>query len=349
MPLAQRFKPRGVEEDSPHWPEFAYLNADLGLLPPEYFSTRLCILDFDQAFLANDPPRAISNIPLPYLAPESIFTLTNGPAADIWALGSILFCLRDTCHLFQPFTFSTIEGTVMEMCTLLGLPPKEWWKVPFHDGLPIHGPLPPDMEHYYLIQEMDDNSGKRGLEYWVRRIKEPVPASESTPKTAIQQLCLSVPVFNALNDREEKDFEARHMTPIQEKDADLFFDLLRKIFTYDRHKRATAEQILEHPWLKDSGKGHHLNHLPEIRVTIRNIKLTVPRPQVGCHQHSELCHRRERKRRLPRIRHVRRGSSVKPHPTIPLSRKRLHMESLRETNHPMMPTNTSIYQEQQHK
>ncbi|KAL2165772.1 hypothetical protein VTG60DRAFT_3851 [Thermothelomyces hinnuleus] len=248
-------------EDSPHWPEFAYLNADLGPLPPDYLSTRLSILDFDQAFLASDPPKDVSNIPLPYLAPDSIFTRTNGPAADVWALGSILFNLRAPLSLFEPFMFPTVEGTGVEMCKVLGLPQKEWYKLPFLDGFPIHGPLQPNMEYYYTLQTMydnfdDDGSKERNLEYWVKRIKEPRrPASRSSPTIAIQQFCLSVPNFNAMNDQEKEKYVASHMTPIRNEDADLFIDLLRKIFTYDHRKRVTAKQILEHPWPRDSDPG----------------------------------------------------------------------------------------------
>jgi serine/threonine protein kinase len=81
-------------------PRYAVETADLSLLLSQYLSTRFCVLDFDQAFLANHPPSAVAHIPPPYLAPESIFELTNGPAADIWAFGSILYSLRAPVHLF---------------------------------------------------------------------------------------------------------------------------------------------------------------------------------------------------------------------------------------------------------
>jgi serine/threonine protein kinase len=88
-------------------------------------STNLCILDFDQAFLTHDPPREVAYTPVIYLAPESIFTLTNGPAADVWAMGCILFNLRDPAPPFlDPFA-NDARATAKAIYHALGPFPKE--------------------------------------------------------------------------------------------------------------------------------------------------------------------------------------------------------------------------------
>ena len=80
-------------EQSPA-PAYAVETVDLTLLPPEYLTSNVCIFDYDCAFLTEDPPKRLAYIEYDYLAPESIFTLTNGPEADVWALGCIPLYLR---------------------------------------------------------------------------------------------------------------------------------------------------------------------------------------------------------------------------------------------------------------
>ena len=76
------------EQPSPA-PQYIVAAAKLILLPWDYLSTRICILDFDQAFLTDDAPREVPYLPVTYLAPESIFALTNSPAADVWGVHSV--------------------------------------------------------------------------------------------------------------------------------------------------------------------------------------------------------------------------------------------------------------------
>jgi serine/threonine protein kinase len=99
-------------------PQYVVAAADLTLLPANYLSTKICIMDFDQGFLTDNAPRHISWTPAPYLAPESIFTLTNGPAADVWALGCVLFNLRYPRPLFRDMFGSDPEDTAGKCISL---------------------------------------------------------------------------------------------------------------------------------------------------------------------------------------------------------------------------------------
>jgi serine/threonine protein kinase len=236
-------------------PEYAFEVADLRLLPSDYFSTRLCVLDFDQAFLTEHPPKRLAHIPAPLLAPESIFTLTNGPAADVWALGSVLFNLREPFQPFWSFISCDPHATALRMVQLLGDLPREWQAFPFLDGYPVHEPLQPNTEYEPFDPERFTWDGVLNLEQLVGEIVEPRrPTNSPSPKTGIERFCLPIPSFGIMDRKGRNRFMASNTTPIRKEDAALFTDLLRQIFTYDHRKRITAKQILEHPWLRQPGQ-----------------------------------------------------------------------------------------------
>lgn len=236
-------------------PKYAVEAVELSKLPAEYLSTRLCILDFDEAFLANSPPPGLAHIPAPYLAPESIFSLNNGPEADIWALGCILYSLRrPASQLFWDLFASGPLATAIRMYEVLGSMPQEWYTFPFlkMDRHPVHGPLQPGTE-YRTLENM--HMGGPHLEQLVSRIVEPRrPANSTAPRTGAEKFCIKVPEWDIDEETGISEFKAKHTTPIQQEDAELFANLLRQIFTYDHRKRITAKQILEHPWMMEPGQ-----------------------------------------------------------------------------------------------
>ena len=134
-------------KETPHAPlpapEYVVVPVELGRLPSNYLSTRLRIIDFDHAFSTKTAPKQLSHIPYQYLAPENIFTLANGPPADIWALGCILYELRYPMAPFQDLMGSSPLATASRMCEILGNLPREWMAFPFEDGYPVHEPLQP--------------------------------------------------------------------------------------------------------------------------------------------------------------------------------------------------------------
>ena len=233
-------------------PQFAVAAVNLSRLPVEYLSTRLCILDFDQAFFMNSPPRGLSHVPPAYLAPESIFSLINGPEADVWALGSILFNLRRPDKLFWDFISSGPLGTAKRMYETLGPMPQEWYTFPFLDGYPVHAPLQPNAE--YRTLEFT-HMGELRLEKLVSDNVEPHRlANTPAPRTGFEKFGIKVPELDIDDHEGQTAFKTKHTTPIQKQDAHLFSNLLRQIFTYDHRKRITAKRILEHPWLMEPGQ-----------------------------------------------------------------------------------------------
>ncbi|KAK3936996.1 kinase-like domain-containing protein [Diplogelasinospora grovesii] len=232
-------------------PEYVVVPVDLGRLPSNYLSTRLCIIDFDHAFSTRNAPKQLSHIPYQYLAPENIFTLTNGPPADVWALGCILYELRYPMALFQHLMGSSPLATASRMCEILGNLPREWMAFPFDNDYPVHEPLQRGIE-YTTLGDFTERNGFT-LDTEVGLIREPQrPVSTSKTASGREWLCLPIPTFWDTATRDE--FRARNLKPIGKDDAALFTDLLCKIFDYNHQKRITARQVLAHPWLKETSQ-----------------------------------------------------------------------------------------------
>ena len=228
------------------------ITVDLTLLPPNYLPSRLCILDFDEAFLTESPPPHLSRTPRQYLAPEAIFRLINGPAADIWALGLMLFSLRTSTQLFWDPASCNPESTVFRMCQVLGSLPPEWLDFPFQNGYPVHRRLWPYATYgSFRDLQTDRDPDARPLEVWVDDISEPREPGAGSP----HDFYLNFPDYWVAGSGEGEDeaddaFLARTTRPITYEDATLFADLLRRIFTYRHGQRITAREILQHPWLR---------------------------------------------------------------------------------------------------
>lgn len=230
--------------------------ADLAMLPPDFLSTNICILDFGLTFLADKPPRSLSKTPREYLSPESIFTLVNSPAADVWAFGIVLFCLRTQVHIFRdrmPGDRNPM-GTVAKMSEVLGGLPREWRAFPFLGGFPVHETLHSSLE-FETLETCRTDSPSLSLEQLVDEIAEPHPHTNSlNPHTGNEELWLWIPEFNTNSRTKQRSLFAAYSTPIREEDAALFANLLRQVFTYDHRQRITAEQILAHPWFNESSR-----------------------------------------------------------------------------------------------
>ncbi|KAL1852410.1 hypothetical protein VTK73DRAFT_9224 [Phialemonium thermophilum] len=239
-----------VETPSPA-PRYLVDPIDLTLLPPDYLSTRICVLDFDHLYSCASPPQRLSGIPPQFLAPETIFELRYGPPADIWAFGCVLFRLRTSED-----PFSTVEcpsDAVQEMLGVLGELPVQWRTVRFDTatGHPIRGESDSGIEWHDF---RDDGSGWMTLTPLEDMVDEIlVPRTPESVETGLEKLALYLPrdVWLWGQENGEKDkFVAKHMRRIGKDDARLFSDLLRKIFDYDYQRRISARDILKHEWLR---------------------------------------------------------------------------------------------------
>lgn len=151
---------------------------NLGWLPATYLSTNVCVLDFNEAFFTEDPTNELPHIPAEYLAPEAIFALRNGPAADVWVFGCILVAPRTTWIPFLSLMGGRPSSTALRMECMLGSLPQQWTSFSFQDGYPVHGPLEPGIG--YSTVEKFQKFGSDSLEALISDIREPQmpPAAE---------------------------------------------------------------------------------------------------------------------------------------------------------------------------
>jgi serine/threonine protein kinase len=127
--------------------------------------------------------------------------------------------------------------------------------VKFLDGWPIHEELELDATEEPKPIRLLDDTNKFSREQWVDSIKEPrCLAGATNPRTGLDFFCLHVPPLDMRDKAGKKKFQAENTPPIKKEDAQLFTDLLRKIFHYDHTKRITASQVLEHPWMQETGQ-----------------------------------------------------------------------------------------------
>ncbi|KAI1357397.1 kinase-like domain-containing protein [Xylaria arbuscula] len=230
-------------------PTYAVQAMNLTQLPSKYLSNQLCILDFDQTYSSQDTPRSILRISPRYLAPETIFEMRNGPPADVWALGCLIFRMRCGPDIFLQDIFESPDNTVFAMYTSLGGHLSEHWKkVPFDSyGWPasrdslevddtycdfsgdynIRGPsLREDVETTFDVngpQNVDDEDGA-------------VKFRRYLPREAYEL------------GRLRPEWAAKNAIPISREEADSFLALMLQVFEYDPEKRITASAMLAQPW-----------------------------------------------------------------------------------------------------
>jgi serine/threonine-protein kinase SRPK3 len=89
-----------------------------------WFSGRIRIIDFGEAFHADRPPDVL-NTQASFLAPEVLFGQKPSTASDIWALGCLIFELEASKPLFPVFFGAPVEA-VTRIVQTTGALPKEW-------------------------------------------------------------------------------------------------------------------------------------------------------------------------------------------------------------------------------
>lgn len=78
----------------PGAPKYIVKSLDFLSSEQDIISNDICLIDFDQAFLASSPPSQMLAIPTEYLALEVAVDRSASPASDIWALGCAILRLR---------------------------------------------------------------------------------------------------------------------------------------------------------------------------------------------------------------------------------------------------------------
>lgn len=234
---------------TPYAPRHAVQPMDLSRLPAEYLSDKLSILDFDLAFPTHDPPDYLSAIPPQYMAPETIFELKNGPSADVWALGCLMFRMRCGRDIFSDDSDSP-SSAVLNMWKVVGSHLLKEWKLVNFDrhGWPIHGDdTHEDIDEFSTFSSDYHRSGTKTLREYIQGAFDPLQPELVDDTDGTRQFRRKIP-YEAYDNGLKEEWMGKIATPISQKEADCFYDLMLQVFNYDTTKRITAKEILHHPW-----------------------------------------------------------------------------------------------------
>ena len=111
---------------------------DFSRVPDALLEKDIRIIDFDQLFAIQNPPKAMLGTPRKYLAPEAMLDLRAGSESDIWALGCTIFKMRSGYDLFAEHGDGSPSNAIFKIVSVIGSLPDAWSHARFDDdGMPI--------------------------------------------------------------------------------------------------------------------------------------------------------------------------------------------------------------------
>ncbi|MGH0145263.1 UNVERIFIED_CONTAM: hypothetical protein FKN15_004952, partial [Acipenser sinensis] len=198
-------------------------------------STTLKLADFGLAMEVTEPIFTVCGTPT-YVAPEILSEKGYGLQVDMWATGVILYILL--CG-FPPFR--SLERDQEELFEIIQLG-----------------------EYEFLSPYWDNISDGYGLQVdmWATGV-------------ILYILLCGFPPFRSLERDQEELFEIiqlgeyEFLSPYWDNISDGAKDLISKLLVVDEHKRYTAQQVLQHPWVRSGGKMNSRNLQREVTMNIQ--------------------------------------------------------------------------------
>lgn len=284
-PRAASIVPCSEEQTSPgpHAPRCAiepidFCAADVGIL-----ARQIRILDFDQSFSCDNPPRQLGT-PARYMAPEVIAGAPPSRASDVWSLGCTIFRLRSGFDIFVDHDTRYPADALQQIQRYLGDLPDGLARARFdEDGYATGDESGTPLTYFmsgrslgWRIARIWDDPPSRTMrssgEVDTVEYAPPSPryvaaypddAKMMVPYPAVYEEILWKPTavrvdgqfFLAYPDGEESPQSGTRAYPrIGSEEARLLGDLLSRIFVYDPLKRITVQEVLEHPWILRFGR-----------------------------------------------------------------------------------------------
>jgi serine/threonine protein kinase len=258
------------EAAGPEAPKYIVKTLDFLLARRPIISEDICLIDFDNAFLASSPPEKLLPTPVEYLAPEVAVGLSGGTASDVWALGCSILRLRSGEGLFSAYDIGSPIDLLVAIHQVLGNMPTAWGDPVFDsEGRPRKN-LAKGVRLSGLTDEVTE---RHSIEEWIRKIFDQPSTGPYRPKDQVSNT-EEHPYYNphevshapfyawkfwepsAINFRgkyfrgynDEWHALVGELPKIPDEEASLLFDLISKILVYEPAERLSAKEILRHPW-----------------------------------------------------------------------------------------------------
>ncbi|RYO91707.1 hypothetical protein DL766_004387 [Monosporascus sp. MC13-8B] len=122
----------------PHAPNYIVVPLDFSSSSANVLGREVCVMDFDQSFIATSPPTKRPGIPAKYLAPEVAIGQPLSPASDVWALGCAIFRIRSGDDLFFDYDTDCPADALRQIVKVVGELPEKWKQTKFdEEGFPV--------------------------------------------------------------------------------------------------------------------------------------------------------------------------------------------------------------------
>lgn len=248
------------------------------------FTSRLCVIDFDQCFQKDQPPARIGT-PAIYMAPEVAIGQLPSEASDIWALGCVIFRMRSADDIFLDYDTCCPSQVLQQIESTIGDLPVGWADVLFDDGWPAtDDSLFAEVNHYGFprrpLQERIYSLLDEPPSLYIDSCGEPeIPTEDPAPphlpdhgpmrvpyavayRSMIWKptaVCIDGDYHTSYSDEMEDAFRGA-FPRIRVEEASLLLDLLSRIFVYDAASRPSLKNIAAHPWFRfhQEGKMTHV-------------------------------------------------------------------------------------------
>lgn len=270
----------------PHAPDYIVASLDFCSSTTKVLSSEICIIDFDQSFIASGAAPERPGIPAKYLAPEVAVGQPLSPASDIWALGCAIFRIRSGDDLFFDYDTDCPVDALVQIVKAMGELPEQWRQTKFdeegfaiiekgkekeeeergelfcnsEDTRPLEDRVraivdePPDLFINSHVHDETIEGDMGNGESKVEIFEDPNDLALRMPYSAAlggmvwkpTAVCVQGVYFTAYSEETERMLEA--FPRISESEKEVLVDLLSKIFTYDPAVRLTAEELTAHPW-----------------------------------------------------------------------------------------------------
>lgn len=178
---------------------------------------------FENVFKAGDDPTLLT-ISLNYCAPEWIFDKKGREPSDIWSLACTLFEIRTGEPLFYPTQHDFDQ--LLSQTLMLGRMPDSWWNEKW-----------PNRKKLF-----EDKADEKGNIVPLKGITLPGGVHRSI-REAVEKAFDHIDMSNPTG-------ELKIPRKLEEKEVDLFVDLLEKMLKWDPEKRIKKKELLEHPWFQ---------------------------------------------------------------------------------------------------